>query len=133
MRLYYKEKPKDISHKNLGNNLYEITFCDSYENFIADIYKIVIESENIEEDIEREKESLLKAAKEQDTINAEIADIESAVAGLCNTDYRVIKCVEQVLLKLLSDGVISSEDLPYDISELVLERQNKRDRINKVN
>lgn len=38
-------------------------------------------------------------------------------------DYRIIKCYEAVLAK---------KDTPYDVDELIAERQQVRDRINEL-
>ena len=48
-------------------------------------------------------------------------EIESLKRELENTDYKVIKCMEAMLV---------GEEMPYDVTELHTERQALRDRIN---
>lgn len=50
---------------------------------------------------------------------SQIMELESQ---LSNEDYKIIKCIESSLIK---------EELPYDITELHLSRQNLRDLINE--
>ena len=49
--------------------------------------------------------------------------VEDMKQDLASSDYKVIKCMECFLL---------GKELPYDINALHEERQNQRDKINKI-
>ena len=52
-----------------------------------------------------------------------IAEIKSLKTLLSNSDYKVIKCMEAMMV---------GGEIPYDMAELHTERQSIRDRINEI-
>jgi len=70
--------------------------------------------------------TLFEVLKQQeDAVNtsAQTAEINALVEELNSTDYRIVKAMEYSLVGL---------EVPYDIDALHMERQKKRDRINKL-
>ena len=53
-------------------------------------------------------------------VKQQICDLKQE---LLDGDYQIIKCYEALLM---------SQELPYDLNGIVAERQNKRDKINKL-
>ena len=69
------------------------------------------------------EEYVIPEPTEEEIANREKAlEIRNAKTELANGDYKIIKCMEAYLC---------GEDLPYDITELHVERNILRDNINK--
>lgn len=62
------------------------------------------------------------SAEEEERINLE-AEVEELKNKLSSTDYKVIKCMEAMMV---------GGEMPYDMAELHAERQRLRDRVNEI-
>ena len=127
---------KDISYLNNLNNIYEIddfnlSLFYKYEGIGSfsinennqAIFLPNIEQFNIKQN-EIEMEQKLEKENEQEFLKKQIP-----YKKLNNSDYKVIKCMETLLLNLPED-LSSSIEFPYDIKSLHAERQAYRDTIN---
>lgn len=80
---------------------------------------------------DEEKENVMIAEKEArtDLINTQ-RNIAMSKKELSDSDYKVLKCAEEAIKKLLS--IYPDLELPYDFESLCEERQNERDNVNEL-
>lgn len=130
MKKYYEQEPQEVEIYNINTDIYKLIFNENYKDYVADSYYYIVNSQDIVKDLAANKDKWLESAKENDNYLAKEELISSVLVGLNNSDYKILKCVEKVILKLLEDGVIKNEDLPYNIVDVINERQEKRDIIN---
>lgn len=112
---------KDNIYKiKLRTDILEYNNCYSYNQ-----YEIITEitNSNIDEEIEINFEKYLELGKFEDEIKRKENLIKSYKKNLSNSDYQIIKTLENYSLGLT---------LPYDYSELISERQEMRDLINNL-
>ena len=114
-------KIKDNIYKlKLRTDILEQNGCYSYNQ-----YEIITEitDENVNENIETNFEKYIEIGQIEDEQKRKINLINSYKKNLSNSDYQIIKTLENYSLGLT---------LPYDYSELISERQEMRDLINNL-
>lgn len=123
-----KIEPKKIEYKILSNNVVKVFLRENIilesDEYVYNEYSLLINNkENIIADIEENFNIYLSQAKENENSLKKTMKINNLKTSLDNTDYQVIKCVENYML----DSV-----LPYDFSTLIYERIAWRDKINCI-
>lgn len=128
---------RDISSiyiDNITDTVYKIYFREDIEQIsndkvVCNEYSIISENTTpdttptIEEFVNENKETLLTLAIEQDKIKANENAINSMKNGLNNTDYKVLKNLENFMIGIPFDK---------DLSEVCSTRQLIRDSINNI-
>lgn len=113
----------------IKDNIYKIklrTDILEYDNYYSyNQYEIITEiiNDNVDEEIEINFDKYLELGKFEDEIKRKENLIKSYKKNLSNSDYQIIKTLENYSLGLT---------LPYDYSELISERQEMRDLINNL-
>lgn len=81
--------------------------------------------------LDEDKENVMIAEKEarMDLINTQ-RNIAMSKKELSDSDYKVLKCAEEAIKKLLS--IYPDLELPYNFESLCEERQSERDNINEL-
>lgn len=123
-----------VEIEQINNTIYKVFFRENIESLNADKvscdeYTILTENstpeetETIEAFVEANKEVLLSSAIEQDKIKSNQNKIEDMQTGLTNTDYKVLKNLENFMI-----GIPFEQDL----SSICANRQLMRDSINNI-
>lgn len=118
-----------FDYVKIKGNIYKIklrTDILEYNNYYSyNQYEIITEitNENVDEEIEINFDKYLELGRFEDEIRRKENLIKSCKRSLSNSDYQIIKTLENYSLGLT---------LPYDYSELISERQEKRDLINNL-
>lgn len=134
MKKIYDIDISPIEIKQINNTIYKVFFRENIESLntdkvSCDEYTILTENstpeetETIEAFIEANKEVLLSSAIEQDKIKSNQNKIEDMQTGLNNTDYKVLKNLENFMI-----GIPFEQDL----SSICSSRQLMRDSINNI-
>lgn len=112
-KVYFRENITSVSQTKIS--------CDEYttitENTTPEITK------DMEAFVEANKEVLLNIAIEQDTIQQNQDKISNIQAGLTNTDYKVLKNLENFIIGIPFES---------DLSSVCSNRQYMRDSINNI-
>lgn len=121
-------KPERFSYEDISNNLIRLFIRDNIleesDKFTYNEYSLIINNkDNLQEDIEENFEIYLSQAKENENNIKKTMKIENLKTALINTDYQIIKCVENYMLNSV---------LPYDFSSLLYNRIAWRDKINCI-
>lgn len=117
------------SYTQLSNNIYKVilrTDITNHGNYYSyNEYNIVTEilDEDINLNIETNFDTYLEIAKLNDEERKKENLIETYKKSLTNSDYKVIKILENYSLGIT---------FPYDYSSLISERQELRDQINNL-
>lgn len=134
MKKIYDIDISPIEIKQINNTIYKVFFRENIESLntdkvSCDEYTILTENstpeetETIEAFVEANKEILLSSAIEQDKIKSNQNKIEDMQTGLTNTDYKVLKNLENFMI-----GIPFEQDL----SSICANRQLMRDSINNI-
>lgn len=134
MKKIYDIDISPIEIKQINNTIYKVFFRENIESLntdkvSCDEYTILTENstpeetETIEAFVEANKEVLLSSAIEQDKIKSNQNKIEDMQTGLNNTDYKVLKNLENFMI-----GIPFEQDL----SSICASRQLMRDSINNI-
>lgn len=134
MKKIYDIDISPIEIKQINNTIYKVFFRENIESLntdkvSCDEYTILTENstpeetETIEAFVEANKEVLLSSAIEQDKIKSNQNKIEDMQTGLNNTDYKVLKNLENFMI-----GIPFEQDL----SSICSSRQLMRDSINNI-
>lgn len=134
MKKIYDIDISPIEIKQINNTIYKVFFRENIESLntdkvSCDEYTILTENstpeetETIEAFVESNKEVLLSSAIEQDKIKSNQNKIEDMQTGLNNTDYKVLKNLENFMI-----GIPFEQDL----SSICASRQLMRDSINNI-
>lgn len=134
MKKIYDIGISPVEIKQINNTIYKIFFRENIESLNTDKvsceeYTILTENstpeetETIEAFVEANKEVLLSSAIEQDKIKSNQNKIEDMQTGLNNTDYKVLKNLENFMI-----GIPFEQDL----SSICASRQLMRDSINNI-
>nr|DAJ46611.1 MAG TPA: protein of unknown function (DUF4376) [Caudoviricetes sp.] len=134
MKKIYDIDISPIEIKQINNTIYKVFFRENIEylntdKVSCDEYTILTENstpeetETIEAFVEANKEVLLSSAIEQDKIKSNQNKIEDMQTGLNNTDYKVLKNLENFMI-----GIPFEQDL----SSICSSRQLMRDSINNI-
>lgn len=134
MKKIYNIDISPIEIKQINNTIYKVFFRENIESLntdkvSCDEYTILTENstpeetETIEAFVEANKEVLLSSAIEQDKIKSNQNKIEDMQTGLNNTDYKVLKNLENFMI-----GIPFEQDL----SSICASRQLMRDSINNI-
>ena len=134
MKKIYNIDISPIEIKRINNTIYKVFFRENIESLntdkvSCDEYTILTENstpeetETIEAFVEANKEVLLSSAVEQDKIKSNQNKIEDMQTGLNNTDYKVLKNLENFMI-----GIPFEQDL----SSICSSRQLMRDSINNI-
>lgn len=134
MKKIYDIGISPVEIKQINNTIYKIFFRENIESLNTDKvsceeYTILTENSTPEETktieafIEANKEVLLSSAIEQDKIKSDQNKIEDMQTGLTNTDYKVLKNLENFMI-----GIPFEQDL----SSICANRQLMRDSINNI-
>lgn len=71
----------------------------------------------------KETSEIIELSEEEHEINEKNSEIIDLKDNLCSSDYKIIKCMEAFLC---------NEELPYNINDLHIERNNLRAKINNL-
>lgn len=129
MHLKSKSKVKDVEYNQLANNIYKIfirTNIEKHSNYYEyDEYSIIteIDDESIEGNIRMNTDKYIALAKLQEEENKKNEELKSLKTDLTNSDYKILKDLENYSLGLT---------MPYEYSALLAERQELRDSINNI-
>lgn len=134
MKKIYDIDISPIEIKQINNTIYKVFFRENIESLntdkvSCDEYTILTENstpeetETIEAFVKANKEVLLSSAIEQDKIKSNQNKIEDMQTGLNNTDYKVLKNLENFMI-----GIPFEQDL----SSICASRQLMRDSINNI-
>lgn len=134
MKKIYDIDISPIEIKQINNTIYKVFFRENIESLntdkiSCDEYTVLTENstpeetETIEAFVEANKEVLLSSAIEQDKIKSNQNKIEDMQTGLNNTDYKVLKNLENFMI-----GIPFEQDL----SSICANRQLMRDSINNI-
>lgn len=130
MYLHSKEEVNPIDYTMITTDVYKITFRENITNngkyFSYDEYSYITEIKDIEDIqayIKKNYKNFLEIAKINDAEKQKENKINSLKTSLDNSDYKVIKTLENFSLGLT---------LPYDYSQLITKRQSLRDEINNI-
>lgn len=129
MKLISLTPVSSYDYKNLHENIFKIYLRENITQtpnaYEYDQYTIVqeITQLDIAGYIEENFESLIILGRDQDELNNKQKIIENCKTTLSNTDYQVLKCVENFML-----GSV----LPYDFSQILSQRTEIRDTINNL-
>lgn len=134
MKKIYDIDISPIEIKQINNTIYKVFFRENIESLNTDKvscneYTILTENstpeetETIEAFVEANKEVLLSSAIEQDKIKSNQNKIEDMQTELNNTDYKVLKNLENFMI-----GIPFEQDL----SSICASRQLMRDSINNI-
>lgn len=134
MKKIYDIDISPIEIKQINNTIYKVFFRENIESLNTDKvscneYTILTENstpeetETIEAFVKANKEVLLSSAIEQDKIKSNQNKIEDMQTGLNNTDYKVLKNLENFMI-----GIPFEQDL----SSICASRQLMRDSINNI-
>lgn len=134
MKKIYDIDISPIEIKQINNTIYKVFFRENIESLntdkvSCDEYTILTENSTPEETetikafVEANKEVLLSSAIEQDKIKSNQNKIEDMQTGLTNTDYKVLKNLENFMI-----GIPFEQDL----SSICANRQLMRDSINNI-
>ena len=118
----------------ITDSIYKVIFRENFKEVSSDKvsydeYTIYTDSSNItdgltiEEYVDSNKDSLLSSAKEQDKIKSNENKIYNMKLSLDNTDYKVIKNLENFVIGI---------PLESDLSTVFSNRQMMRDSINNI-
>lgn len=134
MKKIYDIGISPVEIKQINNTIYKVFFRENIKSLntdkvSCDEYTILTENstpeetETIEAFVEANKEILLSSAIEQDKIKSNQNKIEDMQTGLTNTDYKVLKNLENFMI-----GIPFEQDL----SSICANRQLMRDSINNI-
>ena len=134
MKKIYDIGISPVEIKQINDTIYKVFFRENIESLntdkvSCDEYTILTENstpeetETIEDFVEVNKEVLLSSAIEQDKIKSNQNKIEDMQTGLTNTDYKVLKNLENFMI-----GIPFEQDL----SSICASRQLMRDSINNI-
>lgn len=134
MKKIYDIGISPVEIKQINDIMYKVFFRENIESLNTDKvncdeYTILTENstpeetETIEAFVEANKEVLLSSAIEQDKIKSNQNKIEDMQTGLTNTDYKVLKNLENFMI-----GIPFEQDL----SSICASRQLMRDSINNI-
>lgn len=134
MKKIYDIGISPVEIKQINNTIYKVFFRENIKSLntdkvSCDEYTILTENstpeetETIEAFVEANKEVLLSSAIEQDKIKSNQNKIEDMQTGLTNTDYKVLKNLENFMI-----GIPFEQDL----SSICASRQLMRDSINNI-
>ena len=134
MKKIYDIGISPVEIKQINNNIYKVFFRENIKSLTTDKvscdeYTILTENSTPEETktieafVESNKEILLSSAIEQDKIKSNQNKIEDMQTGLTNTDYKVLKNLENFMI-----GIPFEQDL----SSICANRQLMRDSINNI-
>lgn len=134
MKKIYDIDISPIEIKQINNTIYKVFFRENIESLNTDKvscneYTILTENstpeetETIEAFVKANKKVLLSSAIEQDKIKSNQNKIEDMQTGLNNTDYKVLKNLENFMI-----GIPFEQDL----SSICASRQLMRDSINNI-
>lgn len=134
MKKIYDIGISPVEIKQINNTIYKVFFRENIESLntdkvSCDEYTILTENSTPEETetikafVEANKEVLLSSAIEQDKIKSNQNKIEDMQTGLTNTDYKVLKNLENFMI-----GIPFEQDL----SSICASRQLMRDSINNI-
>lgn len=134
MKKIYDIGISPVEIKQINNTIYKVFFRENIESLNTDKvscneYTILTENSTPEETktieafVEANKEVLLSSAIEQDKIKSDQNKIEDMQTGLTNTDYKVLKNLENFMI-----GIPFEQDL----SSICANRQLMRDSINNI-
>lgn len=134
MKKIYDIGISPVEIKQINNNIYKVFFRENIKSLTTDKvscdeYTILTENSTPEETetikafVEVNKEVLLSSAIEQDKIKSNQNKIEDMQTGLTNTDYKVLKNLENFMI-----GIPFEQDL----SSICASRQLMRDSINNI-
>lgn len=134
MKKIYDIGISPVEIKQINNTIYKVFFRENIESLntdkvSCDEYTILTENSTPEETktieafVETNKEVLLSSAIEQDKIKSDQNKIEDMQTGLTNTDYKVLKNLENFMI-----GIPFEQDL----SSICANRQLMRDSINNI-
>lgn len=121
-------KPEIFSYEVISNNLIRLfireNIIEDSGKFTYNEYSLIVNNkDNLEDDIEENFSIYLAQAKENENNNKKLEKIDNLKKSLSNTDYQIIKCVENFML---------DSALPYDFSSLLYNRTLWRDEINSI-
>lgn len=134
MKKIYDIGISPVEIKKINDTIYKVFFRENIESLntdkvSCDEYTVLTENstpeetETIESFVEANKEVLLSSAIEQDKIKSNQNKIEDMQTGLTNTDYKVLKNLENFMI-----GIPFEQDL----SSICANRQLMRDSINNI-
>ena len=131
MRKVYDVGISSTQIDKINDTIYKVYFRENIEilsndKVICDEYYIFIEnssSNTIEEFIDINKDTLLESAIAQDKIKTDKEKIDTMKSGLTNTDYKVLKNLENFIIGIPFESNLSS---------VCANRQLIRDSINNI-